>query len=194
MAAMMLTRRFEEAIEYANKFQGTQKRKGTNVPYLAHLLEVASIVLQHGGDEDEAIAGLLHDAPEDAGGLVRLADIRERFGDRVADIVDGCTDTYATPKPDWRPRKEAYLARIPTLSPSARLVSAADKLANARALLDDYRSLGDGLWARFNGGPDTPWYYRAAADAFLNAERNVIAERLHLVVTELCRVTGYRAY
>ena len=194
MAPMTLTHRFEEAIEYANILQGAQKRKGTNVPYLAHLLEVASIVLQHGGDEDEAIAGLLHDAPEDAGGLDRLADIRQRFGDRVADIVDGCTDTYETPKPDWRPRKEAYLARIPTLSPSARLVSTADKLANARALLDDYRSLGDRLWARFNGGPDTPWYYRAAADAFLNAERSVIAERLHLVVTELCRVTGYQAY
>jgi (p)ppGpp synthase/HD superfamily hydrolase len=194
MALMTLTRRFEEAIEYANRFQGAQKRKGTNVPYLAHLLEVASIVLQHGGDEDEAIAGLLHDAPEDAGGLVRLADIRERFGDRVADIVDGCTDTYETPKPAWRRRKEAYLARIPTLSSSARLVSAADKLANARTLLDDYRSLGDSLWSRFNGGPDTPWYYRAAADAFLNAERSVISERLHLVVAELCRVTGYQEY
>jgi (p)ppGpp synthase/HD superfamily hydrolase len=191
---MMLTRRFEEALTYANEAQGTQKRKGTNIPYLAHLLEVASIVLQHGGDEDEAIAALLHDAPEDAGGRARLADIRERFGDRVADIVDGCTDTYDEPKPAWRPRKEAYLARIPELSPSARLVSASDKLANARALLDDYRSLGDGLWERFNGGAQTPWYFREAANAFLAAERTPIAERLHLVVSELCRLTGYQSH
>ncbi|MCX6552510.1 MAG: HD domain-containing protein [Acidobacteria bacterium] len=191
---MTLTRRFEEALAYANEAQGKQKRKGTDVPYLAHLLEVASIVLQHGGDEDEAIAALLHDAPEDAGGHARLADIRTRFGDRVADIVDGCSDTFESPKPSWRPRKEAYLARIPSLSPSARLVSAADKLANARATLDDYRSLGDSLWVRFNGGADTPWYYRAAADAFLAVDRSSIAERLHLVVSELCRVTGYQAH
>jgi (p)ppGpp synthase/HD superfamily hydrolase len=190
----MLTRRFEDALAYANQVHGTQKRKGTGITYVAHLLEVSSIVLQHGGDEDEAIAGLLHDAPEDAGGRPRLEDIRVIFGSRVADIVDGCTDTYDDPKPAWRPRKEAYLARIPTLAPSARLVSAADKYANARALLDDYRSLGDTLWARFNGGPDTPWYYRAAADAFLAVERTPLVERLHLTVSELCRLSGYRSH
>jgi (p)ppGpp synthase/HD superfamily hydrolase len=191
---MMLTRRFEDALAYANQVHGTQTRKGTGVTYVAHLLEVSSIVLQHGGDEDEAIAGLLHDAPEDAGGRPRLEDIRLTFGDRVAEIVDGCTDTYDHPKPAWRSRKEAYLARIPTLTPSARLVSAADKYANARALLDDYRSLGDALWDRFNGGPDTPWYCRAAADAFLAVERTPLVERLHLTVSELCRLCGYRSH
>ena len=169
---------------------GTQKRKGTGITYMAHLLEVSSVVLQHGGDEEEAIAGLLHDAPEDAGGRPRLDHIRAPFGDRVAEMVDGCTDTYDCPKPAWRPRKEAYLARIPELSASTRLVSASDKFANARALLDDYRTQGDALWSRFNGGADTPWYYRAAADAFLAVQRTLIAERLHLVATELCRLSG----
>ena len=132
----MLTPRFDEALAYARMAHGFQKRKGSGIPYIAHLLEVSSLVLLHGGDEDEAIAGLLHDAPEDAGGRPRLEDIRATFGDRVAEIVDGCTDTYDQPKPAWRPRKEAYLVRIPDLSPSARLVSAADKYANARALLE----------------------------------------------------------
>jgi (p)ppGpp synthase/HD superfamily hydrolase len=190
---MRLTQRFEQALVYVNDVQGAQKRKGTEVPYVAHLLEVASIVLQHGGDEDEAIAALLHDAAEDAGGHARLADIRARFGDRVADIVDGCSDTFDSPKPAWRPRKQAYLDRIPTLSASARLVSAADKLANARATVDDYRANGDVVWRRFNGGPDTPWYYIAAADAFLAVERCALTERLHLVATELGRITGYRS-
>jgi (p)ppGpp synthase/HD superfamily hydrolase len=191
---MMLTRRFEEALAYANQVQGLQKRKGSDVPYLAHLLEVSSIVLQHGGDEDEAIAGLLHDAPEDAGGRARLEDIRLRFGDRVADIVDGCSDTYESPKPPWRGRKDAYLARIPQLSPSARLVSAADKLANARSLLDDYRSIGDGLWQRFKGGRETLWYQRAVADAFLAVEQTPLTTQLHLVVSELCHVTGHQSH
>jgi (p)ppGpp synthase/HD superfamily hydrolase len=186
----MLTRRFEDALAYAREAHGAQKRKGTSITYMAHLLEVASVVLFHGGDEEEAIAGLLHDAPENAGGRPRLDDIRRRFGDRVAEIVDGCTDTYEQPKPAWRPRKEAYLARIPELSTSARLVSSADKYANARALLDDYRTQGDTLWSRFNGGADTPWYYRAAADAFLAVERTPLAERLHLVASELSRLSG----
>jgi len=186
----MLTRRFDEALAYAREAHGAQKRKASGIPYIAHLLDVSAIVLDHGGDEDEAIAGLLHDAPEDAGGRARLDDIRRTFGDRVADLVDGCTDTYDFPKPPWRPRKEAYLARIPGLSPSARLVSAADKYANARALLDDYRVQGDSLWLRFNGGVETPWYYRAASDAFLAAGRTRLSERLDQVVTELCRLSG----
>jgi (p)ppGpp synthase/HD superfamily hydrolase len=187
----MLTPRFVDACAYAREAHGSQKRKGSGVTYMAHLLEVSSVVLLHGGDEDEAIAGLLHDAPEDAGGQPRLEDIRRRFGDRIADIVDGCTDTYEHPKPAWRPRKEAYLARIPQLPRSACLVSAADKYANVRELLDDYRIMGDALWRRFNGGTDTPWYYRAAAEAFLAKERTLIAERLHLVASELCRLSGH---
>jgi len=191
MGAMMLTRRFEDALAYAREAHGDQTRKGTGITYVAHLLEVSSLVLLHGGDEEEAIAGLLHDAPEDAGGRPRLDDIRRRFGDRVADIVDGCTDTYEHPKPAWRPRKELYLARIPRLSASARLVSAADKYANARALVDDYRTQGDALWNRFNGGAETPWYYRAAAEAFLKAGPGPLAERLHLVAVELCRLSRH---
>ena len=187
----MLTRRFEDAIAYARDAHGAQKRKGSGITYMAHLLEVSSVVLLHGGDEDEAIAALLHDAPEDAGGQPRLEDIRRTFGDRIAGIVDGCTDTYENPKPAWRPRKEAYLVRIPTLSPSERLVSAADKYANARELLDDYRVHGDALWTRFNGGADTPWYCQAAAEAFLKAGRTPLTERLHRVASELSRLSRH---
>ena len=113
------------------------ERKGSQTPYIAHPLGVASLVLEDGGDEDEAIAALLHDAPEDQGGLETLEQIRIRFGERVASIVDGCTDTYETPKPPWRRRKDDYLAHLPTASPSVWRVSLADKLHNARTILVD---------------------------------------------------------
>ena len=178
--------RFEEALLYAARVHKDQTRKGTNVPYVTHLLAVAAIVQENGGTEDEAIAALLHDAPEDRGGKQRLQDIRGGFGDEVAKIVDGCTDTYEDPKPAWRPRKEAYIAHVARAPASVRLVSAADKLHNARSILADLRSLGDDLWDRFTGGKDgTLWYYRALVEAFYEAGTNAVAEELDRVVREI---------
>ncbi|MCX7168598.1 MAG: HD domain-containing protein [Rhodocyclales bacterium] len=137
---MTLTARFSEALTLAHHLHGGQVRKGTAVPYVAHVLAVAGIALEHGADEDEAIAALLHDAVEDCGGAPVLADIRHRFGDRVADIVSACSDTDVTPKPPWQARKEAYLAHLKDAPASVRLVSAADKLHNARTILADYRN------------------------------------------------------
>lgn len=129
---MILSGEFEEALVYAAVIHAGQVRKGTDVPYFAHLLGVASIALEYEANETEATAALLHDAVEDAGGKGRLEDIRQRFGEAVAEIVAGCTDTDVIPKPPWRERKEAYVRHISTAPPSVRLVSAADKLYNAR--------------------------------------------------------------
>lgn len=163
----MLTERFEEALVYATRLHARQRRKGTQIPYIAHLLAVASIVLDYGGDEDEAIAALLHDAVEDQGGPTTREEIRRRFGDAVVAIVDGCSDTDETPKPPWQARKETYIARIATEPAPVRLVSAADKLHNARSILKDYRAVGEAIWDRFHGGRDgTLWYYGTLVDAF----------------------------
>ena len=181
---MPYTEKFEDALVYAARLHRDQTRKGTGVPYVTHLLAVAAIVGENGGTEDEVISGLLHDAPEDAGGEERLAEIRDRFGDSVADVVAGCTDTYEDPKPPWRARKEAYLDHLAEASSSVRLVSAADKLHNARSVLSDYRAVGEDLWDRFNGGRDgTLWYYRAVADAL--AGDGPVADELGRVVAEL---------
>ncbi len=159
--------KFEKALLYAARLHRDQTRKGTGAPYVAHLLAVAAIVGENGGTEDEVVATLLHDAPEDRGGEARLEDIRLRFGDAVAEIVAGCTDTYEDPKPPWRERKERHLAHLAGASNSVRLVSAADKLHNARSVLSDYRAVGEDLWSRFTGGREgTLWYYRALVDAF----------------------------
>lgn len=159
---VLLTTRFEQALIYASITHAGQVRKGSSVPYFSHLLAVASLVLEYGGDEDEAIAALLHDTVEDAGGAPRLADVRQRFGERVADIVLGCTDTDATPKPPWRARKEAYIEHLEHVSASARLVSCCDKLHNARSIVSDLRSCGAEVWHKFAGKRDgTIWYYVA---------------------------------
>jgi GTP pyrophosphokinase len=170
-----------------------QRRKGTNVAYVTHLLAVAAIVGENGGSEEEVIAALLHDAPEDRGGEARLEDIRKEFGDEVANIVAGNTDTFENPKPPWRERKEAYVARVAREPHSVRLVSAADKLHNARSVLADLRSVGDALWQRFNGGKEgTLWYYRALVEAFDNAGSNPVVEELGRVVAEMERLSGER--
>ena len=130
------------------------------------------------------ISALLHDAPEDAGGEERLAEIRARFGDEVANVVAGCPAPSEDPKPPWRARKEAYLDHLAGAPPPVRLVSAADKLHNARSVLSDYRAVGEDLWARFNGGREgTLWYYRAVADAL--AHDGPVADELGRVVAVL---------
>jgi len=145
-----------------------QKRKGTDIPYASHLLAVAAIVIENGSTEDEAIAALLHDAAEDAGGKATLADIRNRFGDKVAGIVENCSDTLKNDKPPWKPRKEAYLARLSNLNdPSVHLVSLADKLHNATSILSDYKKCGEALWARFSASrPEILWYYKSLLSSY----------------------------
>ena len=173
-------------------------RKGTRIPYFAHLLGVASIALEYGANEDEAIGALLHDAVEDAGGEKRLEDIRRHFGQAVADIVKGCTDTDQTPKPPWAPRKLAYIAHIPTASTAVCLVSAADKLHNARAILRDLRRLKEKLWPRFKGKKKgTIWYYGALIAAYRKKKVHPeLIDELDRVVTEIeflarCQRTEY---
>ena len=187
---MALSPRFQEALVLAAELHVDQRRKGTDIPYVSHLLAVAALVLEHGGTEDEAIAGLLHDAVEDQGGHATLNLIRERFGDTVAEIVDACSDAYVLPKPPWRQRKEDYIAALPHHSPSARLVSAADKVHNAATILRDYRAVGPALWGRFTGRRDgTMWYYRTLADTFARLGPEPLADALGRVVAELESLT-----
>ena len=190
---MAVSTRFEKALVFAARLHADQRRKGTPVPYISHLLIVAGMVLEQGGDEDAAIAALLHDAVEDRGGKPTLAKIRRRFGDRVAEIVEGCTDAFTTPKPPWRKRKEAYLAHLPQASAAVRLVAAADKLHNARATVADYRALGEAVWGHFNGGREgTLWFYRAMVDALRAGGSFPVVEELDRVVSELERLASAR--
>jgi GTP pyrophosphokinase len=182
----MLSERFTQALNYATQLHAKQVRKGSGTPYIAHLLGVASIALEHGANEDEAIAALLHDAIEDQGGATTREQIRQLFGDNVTAIVDGCTDSDTTPKPPWRQRKEAYIAHIYTASPSILLVSAADKLYNAQSIVKDYRLVGESLWQRFQGGKEgILWYYRALVNAFQKTQITPLIEELERVVSQL---------
>jgi (p)ppGpp synthase/HD superfamily hydrolase len=180
-----LSSRFDEALVFAVDLHRDQARKATRIPYVAHLLGTAALVLTFDGDEEQAIAALLHDAAEDQGGRPTLERIRQHFGDRVAGIVDACTDTYADPKPEWLQRKKDYIARIPTKSADARLVSAADKLDNARAILMDLRREGAPVWGRFTGGIKSVWYYRELVRAFREAGGGPIVDELDVVVTDI---------
>jgi GTP pyrophosphokinase len=158
---MVLSPRFEQALVYAAVLHSGQARKGTKTPFISHLMSVAALVLENGGNEDEAIAALLHDAVEDAGGAPRLEDIRSRFGPVVADIVTGCTDTDRFHKPPWKERKEQYIAHLAHGSDSVKLVSCADKVHNSRSIVADLREHGEAVWSRFTGGKEgTLWYYR----------------------------------
>ncbi|MCC6777561.1 MAG: HD domain-containing protein [Hyphomicrobiales bacterium] len=175
----MLTSRFDDAFCYARLLHRAQQRKGTTIPYISHLMSVAALVVEHGGDEEQAIAALLHDAAEDQGGAATLAEIKARFGEGVADMVADCTDAWSESKPPWRARKEAYLAVLPHKPARSLLVSLADKTHNAEAILFDYRVLGPALWDRFNGGAEgTRWYYGALADVFTDKMPGRLSDRL----------------
>jgi (p)ppGpp synthase/HD superfamily hydrolase len=183
--------RFEEALLFATRQHAGQTRKKTDIPYIAHLLSVTSLVLEAGGDEDQAIAALLHDVVEDCGGAPMLAEVHQRFGPRVAHIVEGCTDTDQTPKPPWRTRKADYLRHLRHADEDVRLVAAADKLHNARAILGDFRHMGDSVWERFAGQRDgTLWYYRALVEIFRERPANSITRELERTVTELEQLAG----
>ena len=188
---MTLGKDFDRALMFAHELHRTQLRKGDRVPYIAHLLAVASLVLDYGGDEEEAIAALLHDAVEDQGGAPVLAEIRSKFGDRVAGIVAGCTDSDADPKPPWQQRKEAFLQTLPTASPSVRRVVMADKLHNVRSTLADYRANGEHLWQRFHGAREgTLWYYRSLARTLGASDSDALTAEFQRAVEELMQLTG----
>lgn len=188
-ATMILSPRFREALDYATTLHAGQVRKGSQAPYISHLLGTAAIVLEYGADEDEAIAALLHDAVEDQGGAATGVEIRRRFGPRVAQIVAGCTDADTTPKPPWRPRTEAYLAHLETADASVHLVSAADKLYNARSIVADYRVVGESIWERFTGRKSgTLWYYRKVANVLARVRPGPLVDELVRTVDELERL------
>jgi (p)ppGpp synthase/HD superfamily hydrolase len=177
--------RFLRAFHFAAEKHAGQARKASTIPYIAHLMGVTSLVLEFGGDEDMAIAALLHDVVEDCGGAPVLKDVRRKFGSRVAKIVDGCTDSDIEPKPPWRARKEAYIRHLKGADAETRLVSAADKLNNLRSILADRREVGESVWGRFTGGREgTLWYYRALLEEFLGQPNRLIRE-LELGVREL---------
>src|SRR4051812_4195725 len=191
IAMALLTGRFQDALGYAAELHAEQKRKGSEIPYVSHLLGVAALVIEAGGDEDEAIAALLHDAVEDQGGAPTREAIRQRYGDRVAAIVVGCTDTDIIPKPPWRQRKEQYVEHIRHAPAEVCRVSVADKLHNARAILADLRRDGASTFQRFNGGRDgTLWYYRALYEAFREAGTNPMVDELGRVVEQMERLNA----
>lgn len=189
---MPYSERFEQALILANRLHASQFRKGTTVPYLTHLLAVAAIVGENGGSEDQMIAALLHDAPEDQGGHETLELIRTQFGETVARIVAGCTDTFESPKPPWKARKNAYIHHLKTeIDQESLPVVLADKLHNARSIVDDLKIQGPRTLDRFTGGIEgTVWYYRAIA-AVLNELLDLPAvERLNEIVDEMERLSG----
>ena len=190
---MKLSPLFEEALHFALDVHKNQLRKGTQVPYVSHLLAVASVVLDYGGDEDEAIAALLHDSVEDCS--VDPEEIRTRFGDKAANIVVACTDSFEknpSKKPPWRLRKEAYLQRLQTALPPALRVSAADKLHNARSIVKDHREVGDEVWNRFKvGGREALWYYEQLVRIFSErGEHKWLVAELARAVAELRNIAN----
>ena len=177
--------RLQRAFRYAAEMHAGQTRKQTAVPYLSHLMAVASLVLEAGGDEEMAIAALLHDVVEDCGGMPRLREVRKLFGRRVASIVEGCTDSFGEPRPEWVERKKDYLREVQHADAETRLVSAADKLHNVRTILTDYRHDGEAIWSRFSGKKDgTLWYYRALSDEYQRSP-NRLTQELEIAVAEL---------
>jgi (p)ppGpp synthase/HD superfamily hydrolase len=183
--------RLQRAFRYAAEKHAGQTRKQTAVPYLSHLMAVTSLVLEAGGDEDLAIAALLHDVVEDCGGMPRLREIRKLFGSRVAKVVKGCTDSFTQPKPEWLERKKEYLREVKHADTETRLVSACDKLHNVRTILTDYRQDGEPIWARFSGKKEgTLWYYRALSDEYRRRGANRITRELEIAVSELESAVG----
>jgi (p)ppGpp synthase/HD superfamily hydrolase len=183
------TDRFASAMAYAYQVHSGQRRKGTGIPYIAHILGVTAIAMEYGADEDQSIGALLHDAAEDGGGEATLAEIRARFGDVVAEIVLGCSDSLVEDPEDklpWRERKENYLAHLESASQSVCLVSAADKLHNVRSIIRDYHEHGEAIWDRFQGSRDgTLWYYETVADTLIRRYRSQLTRDLQDEVDKL---------
>ena len=194
-----LTSRFTLAIDYARQVHATY-RKGTSVPYMAHLMGVASLVMGETGHvsfpvtEEMVIGALLHDAVEDEGGLPRLRDIEANFGKEVATIVKGCTDSFeedANKKQEWEQRKASYIERLKKEPQGVLLVSVADKLYNARAILQDYRDVAGEIWKRFKRGrSEQLWYFRELLTVYEGSGSNRLVEELRRVVGELAELSA----
>jgi len=183
---IQLTDRFASALVYATHLHANQVRKDGKVPYIAHLLSVAALVLEDGGTEDEAIAGLLHDAIEDQGGEHTRQEIRQRFGDGVTAIVDGCTEPDTFPKSSWKTRKVGYIEQIRSASVSIRRVSLADKLHNARSLLVSLQQEGDIVWSRFNAGKaQMLWFYNTLRDLYSSNAQDPLSQEFTRVMAEI---------
>jgi (p)ppGpp synthase/HD superfamily hydrolase len=186
MNTLNLSDKFTTALVYVTRLHANQTRKISGVPYVAHLLSVAALVLEAGGNEQEAIAALLHDAIEDQGGSQTREEIREIFGDEVVEIINGCTECDTYPKPPWKERKLKYLENIRQGSSSVRLVSLADKLHNARSLLLGCRQKGDDIWNEFKGGKEgTLWYYRELLQIYQSTGSDLLAEEFARSLKEL---------
>ena len=187
-----LSPRLDDAFRYAHEIHATQTRKGNSSPYIGHLMGVASIVLDDGGTEDEAIGALLHDAAEDHGGRPRLEEIRARFGDGVAQIVEDCTDSWETPKRPWADRKREYIEHARSLPPASLRVAAADKVHNAYAILRDLRNVGDAVWSRFNApADDVIAYYEGLVRAMRESGGGKLVDELDRIVKGIQREIGY---
>lgn len=187
-----LTARFDEALIYARAVHDGQTRKGSGAPYIGHLMGVASIVLDDGGNEDEAIAALLHDAAEDQGGRARFEEVAARFGPAVAQIVSDCTDSWDIPKGPWLERKRAYTEHARHLGPSSLRVSAADKVHNAYAILRDLRNEGERVWDRFNASADDVIvYYQSLVRSYREAGGGRLVDELDRIVRGIEREMGY---
>jgi (p)ppGpp synthase/HD superfamily hydrolase len=183
---MALTQRFHDALIFIAKKHGDQVTNNTVYPYISHLMGVTSLVMEYGGDEDEAIAALLHGFNETQDGPEALQEIEAQFGKNVAEIVRGCNDADNTADLAWRPRKEAYLKHLQTASPSIRLVAAADKLYNARNLVANYRAHGTAIYEKCCGGRDgLLWYYKSLVRAFRSGKKEQIVEEFARVVADL---------
>ncbi len=187
----MLTNRFENALVYCVQLHRNQQRKGKPIPYIAHLLSVSALVLEDGGNEDEAIAALLHDALEDQPDKTSREEIARRFGEQVVLLVNSCTDTPLTyrggVKPPWKQRKEAYLSHLRSGANGALRVSLADKVHNGRELVADYRREGDKIWSHFHAGKDEQlWLYQSLVQAFKQGgARGALYESFEQIVSEL---------
>ena len=183
---MKLSNLFEQALVLATQLHANQIRKGSGVPYISHLLSVTALVLEDGGDEDEAIAALLHDAVEDQGGIKTRDLIQKQFGERVVNIVDGCTESWTKPKPPWRDRKLQYLEQMRQASPSVLKVSLADKVHNARSILAEWYLQGDSVWHKFNGGKEgTLWFYRSLLDVYQRSDSHFLKLELERIISQL---------
>jgi len=192
----LLSPKFALALQFANEIHGKQIRKGLGAPYISHLMAVCGLVLEYGGDETQAIAALLHDAAEDCGGRPMLETVRVLFGDDVAKIVDACTDTFEDPKPEWRPRKDAYLKAMAKKPGTTKLVCCADKLHNITNTLRDIRAVGAVAWknkmAKTPNGSSTKqcWYYLGCLKSLSKRWSNPIRDEFARAVVTLCELVG----
>ena len=186
-------KKYKKALDFAYKIHFKQSRKGTGIPYFTHLVSVSNNIIEDGGTTDEAIGGLLHDAVEDQGGLKTLIKIRKLFGNKVAKIVNECSDTIVVPKPPWLTRKKKYLSDIKKKSQSSMFVSLCDKLHNGSSIVNDYKRKGKKVWTRFTAKPkQVAWYYEGLYKEFSKhlKGRKVLKGNYLMVVKEIKRASS----